>query len=72
MLKNKFLSFIIFLFITFTVSFIGSVVTIILKEIWYSSLNKSNLNLLDWVFATVWNKLYLFMNIEIWLVWHKN
>ena len=72
MLKNKFLSFIIFLFITFTASFIGSVATITSKEPWYSSLNKSTLNPPDWVFAPVWTTLYLFMTIAIWLAWHKN
>ena len=72
MLKNKFLSFIIFIFITFSASFIGSVATITSKEPWYSSLNKSILNPPDWVFAPVWTTLYLFMTIAIWLAWHKN
>ena len=72
MFKNKFLSFLIFGFVTFSASFIGSMATITSKEPWYSSLNKSGLNPPDWVFAPVWTTLYLFMTIAIWLAWHKN
>ena len=72
MFKNKFLSFFIFLFVTFSASFVGSIATISSKEPWYSSLNKSGLNPPDWVFAPVWTTLYLFMAIAIWSVWHKN
>ena len=72
MFKNKFLSFLIFGFVTFSASFIGSIATITSKEHWYSSLNKSGLNPPDWVFAPVWTTLYLFMTIAIWSAWHKN
>ena len=72
MFKNKFLSFLIFGFVTFSASFIGSIATITSKEPWYSSLNKSSLNPPDWVFAPVWTTLYLFMTIAIWSAWHKN
>ena len=72
MLKNKFISFIIFAIITYSASFIGSIATISSKEPWYSSLNKSFLTPPDWVFAPVWTTLYLFMAIAIWSVWHKN
>ena len=72
MLKNKFISFIIFAIITYSASFIGSIATISYKEPWYSTLNKSVLTPPDWVFAPVWTTLYLFMAIAIWSVWHKN
>ena len=72
MFKNKFLSFLIFGFVTFSASFIGSIATITSKEPWYSSLNKSGLNPPDWVFAPVWTTLYLFMTIAIWSTLHKN
>ena len=72
MFKNKFLSFLIFAFVTFSASFIGSIATITSKEPWYSSLNKSGFNPPDWVFAPVWTTLYLFMTIAIWSAWHKN
>ena len=72
MLKNKFLSFLIFIFVTFSASFIGSIATITSKEPWYSNLNKSSFNPPDWVFAPVWTTLYLFMTAALWLAWHKN
>ena len=41
MLKNKFISFLLFAIVTYSASFIGSIATISYKEPWYSSLNKS-------------------------------
>ena len=71
MLKNKFISFVLFFFITFSASFVGRLVTISSKEPWYSQLIKSNYNLPDWIFAPVWITLYLMMTIAIWLFWHS-
>ena len=71
MLKNKFISFILFFIITYSASFIGGMVTISLKEPWYSQLVKSNYNPPDWVFAPVWTTLYLMMTVAIWLYWHS-
>ena len=71
MLKNKFLSFILFLIITYTASFIGGLVTIRFKEPWYSGLVKSNYNPPDWIFAPVWTTLYLMMTMAIWFFWHN-
>ena len=70
MLKNKFLSFILFFVITFSASFIGGLVSINLKEPWYSELIKSNYNPADWIFAPVWTTLYLMMTLAIWFFWH--
>ena len=72
MLKNKFISFILFFIITYSASFIGSIATFSYKEPWYSTLNKSFLTPPDWVFAPVWTTLYLFMAIAIWSAWHRN
>jgi len=72
MLKNKFLSFFVFLLITFSASFMGSIAIIAAKEPWYSTLTKASFNPPDWVFAPVWTTLYLFMTIAIWSAWHKN
>ena len=58
MLKNKFLSFILFFIVTFSASFIGGLTTITYKEPWYSELIKSNYNPPDWIFAPVWTTLY--------------
>ena len=70
MLKNKFISFILFLIITYSASFIGGMATISFKEPWYSQLVKSNFNPPDWVFAPVWTTLYLMMTLAIWFFWH--
>ena len=70
MFKNKILTFILFLFVTFTASLIGSVTTINFKEPWYSLLNKPAFNPPDWIFGPVWTTLYLMMTISIWLFWH--
>ena len=71
MLKNKFLSLILFLIITFSASFIGGLVTFSFKEPWYSGLVKSNYNPPDWIFAPVWTTLYLMMTLAIWSFWHS-
>jgi len=71
MLKNKFISFILFFIITYSASFIGGMVTISFKEPWYSQLIKSNYNPPDWVFAPVWTILYLMMTLAIWFYWHS-
>ena len=70
MLKNKFLSLILFFVITFSASFIGGLVSINLKEPWYSELIKSNYNPPDWLFAPVLTTLYLMMTLAIWFFWH--
>ena len=72
MIKNKLLTFILFLIITFSASLVGGLATINFKEPWYSLLNKPMFNPPDWVFAPVWTTLYLFMTIAIWAAWHKN
>ena len=71
MLKNKFLSFILFFIITFSASFIGGLTTISFKDPWYSQHVKSNLNPPDWIFAPVWTALYLMMTLAICIFWHS-
>ena len=71
MFKNKFLTFISFLLVTFGASAIGSLATINYKEPWYSLLNKPTFNPPDWVFGPVWTTLYLMMTLAIWLFWHS-
>ena len=71
MLKNKFFSFALFLIITYSASFIGGLVTISLKEPWYSELVKSSYNPPDWIFAPVWTTLYLMMALAVWFFWHS-
>ena len=71
MLKNKFLSFTLFLTITFSTSFIGRLTTFSSKEPWYSQLEKSNFNPPDWIFAPVWTTLYFMMTLAVWIFWHS-
>ena len=70
MLKNKIVTFILFLSITFSASLIGGLATINFKEPWYSLLNKPVFNPPDWIFAPVWTSLYLMMTVAIWIFWH--
>ena len=72
MLKNKFLSFIIFAITTYLASFIGGIATYTSKEPWYSSLTKSSFNPPDWVFAPIWITLYILMGIAAWRIWRKS
>ena len=71
MIKNKFLTFILFFFITYSASLIGGLATINYKEPWYSLLSKPIFNPPDWIFAPVWTTLYLMMTLAIWLFWHS-
>ncbi len=71
MLKNKIITFILFLSITFSASLIGGFSTINFKEPWYSLLNKPSFNPPDWIFAPVWTTLYLMMTVAIWTFWHN-
>jgi len=69
MIKNKYISLIGFIFITFFASAIGGFTTRISKEPWYSTINKPYFNPPDWVFAPVWTALYICMAFAIWLIW---
>jgi len=71
MLKNKFISFLLFSLITYSASLIGGLATISFKEPWYSFLNKPSFNPPDWIFAPVWTTLYLMMTIAVWAFWHN-
>ena len=71
MLKNKILSFILFILATYSASAIGGFATITFKEPWYSLLIKPSFNPPDWIFAPVWTTLYLIMTIAIWSFWHS-
>ena len=71
MLKNKLITLILFLIITFSASFIGGIVSIYYKDPWYSLLTKPSFNPPDWIFAPVWTTLYLMMTFSIWIFWHS-
>ena len=71
-MKNKYLSLIIILLITFIAPMIGSYATTTFKEPWYSQIILPSFNPPSWVFAPVWTTLYFLMSFAIWKVWIKS
>ena len=69
MTKNKYLSLLILLLVTFIAPVIGSYVTSVFKEPWYSQIIQPSFNPPSWVFPPVWSTLYVMMSIAIWRVW---
>ena len=69
MTKNKYLSLLILLLVTFIAPAIGSYVTSVFKEPWYSEIIQPSFNPPSWVFPPVWSTLYVMMSIAIWRVW---
>jgi tryptophan-rich sensory protein len=62
-MKNKYLSLVIILLVTFIAPMIGSYATATFKEPWYSEIILPSFNPPSWVFAPVWTTLYLLMSI---------
>ena len=71
-MKNKYLSLVILLLITFIAPMIGSYATSTFKEPWYSEIILPSFNPPSWVFAPVWSTLYLLMTIAIWKIWKNS
>ena len=69
MTKNKYLSLLILLLVTFIAPVIGSYVTSVFKEPWYSEIIQPSFNPPGWVFPPVWSTLYVMMSIAIWRIW---
>ena len=72
MTKNKYLSLIFILIITFIASAIGGFTTASFKEPWYSEIILPTFNPPSWVFGPVWTTLYIFMSVAIWGAWNKS
>ena len=71
MTKNKYLSLILILLVTFFASGIGSIVVTSFKEPWYSEIILPSFNPPSWVFGPVWTTLYIFMSVAVWSAWKK-
>ena len=71
-MKNKYLSLVIILLITFLAPMIGSYATATFKEPWYSEIILPSFNPPSWVFAPVWSTLYLLMATAIWKIWKNS
>jgi len=71
MSKNKYLSLILLLLLTFCASAIGGFTTASFKEPWYSEILKPSFNPPSWVFSPVWTTLYIMMSVSIWRIWYK-
>ncbi len=69
MVKNKYLSLILILLVTFVAPMIGSAVTSSFKEPWYSQIILPSFNPPSWVFGPVWTTLYVLMSISLWIIW---
>jgi benzodiazapine receptor len=69
MLKNKYLSFILILLITFIASAVGGFTTSVFKEPWYSEIILPSFNPPSWIFGPVWTVLYILMSIAVWRIW---
>ena len=68
-MKNKYLSLVIILLITFIAPMIGSYATANFKEPWYSEIILPSFNPPSWVFGPVWTILYIMMSVAIWKIW---
>ena len=71
MTKNKYLSLIFLLLITFVASAIGGFITSSFKEPWYSQIILPTYSPPSWVFGPVWTTLYVFMSVAIWQIWNE-
>ena len=71
-MKNKYLSLVIILLVTFIAPMIVSYATATFKEPWYSEIILPSFNPPSWVFAPVWTTLYLMMSIAIWKIWKNS
>ena len=69
MLKNKYVSFLFVVLITFSASAMGGFVTASFKEPWYSQIIQPSFSPPSWVFGPVWTTLYFLMSLAIWLFW---
>jgi len=71
MIKNKYISLILILIVTFSASAIGGFTTSSFKEPWYSQIILPSFNPPSSVFGPIWTVLYIFMSFAAWSAWQK-
>ena len=71
MIRNKYISLLFIITITYIAPAIGSYTTSSFKEPWYSAIIQPSFNPPSWVFPPVWFTLYALMSLAIWKVWIK-
>ncbi len=71
MIKNKYISLILILTVTFSASAIGGFTTSAFKEPWYSQIILPSFNPPSSVFGPIWTVLYIFMSFAAWSAWQK-
>lgn len=67
--KRDLLGLFAFIILCLAVSAGGGTITATSVDTWYQALEKPTFNPPDWLFAPVWNLLYLLMGIAAWRVW---
>ena len=68
---TKKLKFLIFILICLAVGGIGSIFTSSSVSTWYTTLNQPSFNPPNWVFAPVWNILFILMGYAWYLIWQS-
>jgi len=69
--KRDLLGLFAIIILCFGVSAGGGAITVTSVDTWYQTLEKPTFNPPDWLFAPVWNLLYLLMGIAAWRVWRS-
>ena len=67
--KKLWISFVVFIFLCFTVEIVGSFWTKETVSTWYPTLVKPSWTPPDWVFGPVWSCLYIMIAVSGWLIY---
>ena len=67
--RQSWLSLLPFVLVCFAAAAIGAGATRRSVKAWYPTLHRPAWTPPDWIFAPVWNTLYLMMALSAWLVW---
>lgn len=69
--KNNWLALVIAIIIPLAIGGTAALFTVPNIQGWYQGLNKPSFNPPNWIFAPVWNTLYILMGIASYLVWRE-